>query len=232
MRDSLLLFLGCMALLSSLRLYLFLLIAAGSVVGFVVIGVRKPGRAVLTAVAAGLGALMLVKGFGLSTDYVSSASLEYIAARRHWNSFGEGGVSIGGFDLTTPMGALSYLPVGIMYFLFSPFPWQTGGRATMALPDVLLWYAAFPLVIYGILYGLRRRRRAALIPFMVAVLTTCLHALWEGNVGIIFRHRAHVLVLFLPFAAVGFMRLRARARASRAAQFRERTHVRGLAFRG
>jgi hypothetical protein len=48
-------------------------------------------------------------------------------------------------------------------------------------------------------------------------LITVLYALVEGNVGIIFRHRSQALVLLLPFAAAGWVRWGAHARARRRA---------------
>jgi len=119
-----------------------------------------------------------------------------------------------------------------MWFLLSPFPWESSGLQAMALPDVLLWYACIPLVVMGVAYGLRRRRRMTLAPLVAAALITVLHSLWEGNVGIIFRHRAHILVLLLPFVGVAVQRLRARAARREAALRHARTLVVGVRVRG
>lgn len=230
---TLILLVVCLGLLATLRAYLFVLITVGGGMSFVVAGIRRPGRAALATVGAVLGAVLLVKVLGLGADTISRASLEHIAARRHWNSFGAGGFDTGEFDLSTPTGALTYLPYGLMWFLLSPFPWQSSGRQALAIPDVLVWYVAIPLVVVGLIYGLRRRRRASMAPLLCALLITVLHSLWEGNVGIIFRHRAHVLVLFLPFAAVGLQRLLHRARRRAAAdRARASAATRRLVLRG
>jgi len=230
---TLLLLVVCLGLLATLRAYLFVLIASGSMVSFMVAGIHRPGRAFLAAAGAAVGGVLLVQGLGLGMDTISRASLDHIAIRRHWNSFGAGGIDTAGFDLRTPGGALAYLPYGLMWFLFSPFPWQSSGRQALATPDVLLWYVCVPLVLIGLVYGIRRRRRAALAPVMAAMLITILHSLWEGNVGIIFRHRAHVLVLFLPFVGVAVVRLqsRAKARQKRIAQNRTPAQLRPLQLR-
>ena len=104
-------------------------------------------------------------------------------------------------------------------------------RQAMAIPDVLIWYVCMPLVVMGVMYGLRRRRRATLVPLLAGLLITVLHSLWEGNVGIIFRHRSHVLVLFLPFVGVAVTRLRQRAAARETALRRARTLTLGPPMR-
>lgn len=210
---TLLLLTTCLGMLATLRAYLFVLIVAAALFSFVLAAIRKPGRAFAAAIGAALAATVLVQGLGLGEDTIARATLEHISVRREWNSIGAGGIGQSEFDLRTPAGALAYLPYGMLWFLFSPFPWQSSGRQALAVPDVLLWYVCMPLVVIGIVYALRRRRRAALVPVMAAVLITILHSLWEGNVGIIFRHRAHVLVLFLPFVGVAVVRLKQRARA-------------------
>ncbi len=211
---TLLWLLACLAGLATLRSFLFVLIAAAAVVSFLIAGVKKPGRAILVSVACVAGVLILMKFSGLGTDYLADASLRSLALRREYNAIGgEGGIALEGHDLSTPTGALAYLPVGLAWFLFSPFPWQFSGRQGLAVPEVLVWYVCIPLVVTGALFALRRRRRYALVPLVSGVLITLLYSLVEGNVGIIFRHRAQALVLLLPFAAIGWARRKSKERA-------------------
>lgn len=203
-----------LAAIATLRSYLLALMAGAIVVSFLVAGVRKPARALATALTCGVAVLVLMKVGGLGTDYMGDASLRSLALRRQYNAMGgEGGIALEGYDLSTPTGALTYLPVGLAWFLLSPFPWQYSGRQGLAIPEVLIWYVCIPLVIVGAAYALRRRRRHALVPLVAGILVTLLYSLVEGNVGIIFRHRAQALALLLPFAAVGWARRRARERA-------------------
>lgn len=210
-----LLLVACLAGLATLRSYVFVMQTGGMLLAFLVAGVRRPGRAVATAVLAGLGAVMVVKGLGVGGDALAEASLEHISTRRQLNSVGQSGMEAPGHDLDSPLGALTYLPIGLVWFLFAPFPWQVGGRQAMAVPDVLVWYLSFPLVVYGVAVALRRRRRPSMAPLLVAALFTVIHSLVEGNVGIIVRHRAHVLVLLLPFAGFAAARFVAQARKRR-----------------
>jgi hypothetical protein len=205
---------GCLLLVATLRTYLLPLMGAALLVALLVASVRRPGTALATALVCGLAVVAVVKSSGLGTDYLSDASLQSLADQRRYNAMtGEGAIALGSHDLSTPLGALTYLPVGLAWFLLSPFPWELAGKQVYAVPEMLLWYACIPLVVVGAVYALRRRRRQALAPFVAGLLITVLYSLVEGNVGIIFRHRAQALVLLLPFAAAGWVRWRANARA-------------------
>lgn len=205
---------ACLLLLATLRSYLLAVMGAALLVALLVASVRHPGRAIGTALVCGAAVVGVVKGSGLGTDYLGDASLYSLAQQRRYNAMtGDGAIALDGHDLSTPLGALSYLPVGLAWFLLSPFPWQFAGRQAIAAPEMIVWYACVPLVVIGAAYGLRRRRRQALAPLVAGLLITVLYSLVEGNVGIIFRHRAQALVLLLPFAAAGWVRRKAAARA-------------------
>ena len=215
---TLLLLTLCLAAIATLRSYLLVVTAAAIVTSFLVAAIRRPGRAIAASVACAAAVLLMMKVTGLGADYLGDASLKSLALRREYNAIGEGGIGLAGHDLSTPTGALAYLPVGLAWFLFSPFPWQFSGRQGLAIPEVLIWYVCLPLVVAGAVFALRKRRRRALVPLFTGALVALVYSLVEGNVGIIFRHRAQALVLLLPFAAVGWARRRAR----------ERTRVRKL----
>lgn len=203
----------CLAAMATLRSYMLVLMTAAILLAYLVAAVRRPGRAIATALACGVSVVVLMRVSGLGTDYLGDAPLASLALQRQYNSMtGEGAIALDGYDLSTPTGALTYLPIGLAWFLLSPFPWQFSGRQGLAIPEVLLWYACLPLVVAGIAFALRRRRRHALVPLATGLLLTVLYSLLEGNVGIIFRHRAQALALLLPFAAVGWARRRSRAR--------------------
>ena len=66
-------------------------------------------------------------------------------------------------DVTTPIGAFRALPVGLTYLLFAPFPWAVAGtRQALVLPEMLVWYGLMPAFAAGLLYAIRQppRRRA------------------------------------------------------------------------
>jgi hypothetical protein len=226
-----LLLVGALALLATLRTYMFLLLAGALVVAFLVSAMRRPGRAFAVAIAATLGVLVLVRGAGLGEEFVGLDYLTRIDEQRRLNALvGNTAIDIGAHDLSTPTGALTYLPIGIAYFLLAPFPWQMGGRQVLALPDIALWYMCLPLVVSGAIWAFRHRRAASLAPLVAGISICLLYALVEGNVGIIVRHRAQALVLLLPFAGVQIARLmrRRRRRSADEAELIERTRRRRL----
>lgn len=204
---------ACLGVLATLRSYIFLLLAAALVGAFLIAAVRRPGRALAVAVLATLGILLLVRGAGLGEEFLAEDYLVRIDHQRRLNALvGNAAIEMGAHDISTPAGALVYLPTGLAYFLLAPFPWQLGGRQALALPDLLVWYACLPLVVMGAIWAYRRRRVPALVPLLAGISICLLYALVEGNVGIIVRHRAQALVLLLPYAGVQVARLVRRLR--------------------
>jgi hypothetical protein len=115
-------------------------------------------------------------------------------------------------DISTPGRALAFLPVGIAYFLFSPFPWQmTSTLKLFSLPEMLLIYALTPAMLSGIRHALRTRFREALQILLLTALLTVSYALGEGNVGTLYRHRAQAILFYLTFGAAGLELRRQRA---------------------
>ncbi len=224
-----LLLIAALGALATLRSYVFLLLAGGLVGAFLVSVVRRPGRAFAVALLSVVGVFLLVRGAGLGAELLPDATLARIDTQRRLNALvGTAAIEMGDHDLSTPTGALSYLPVGILHFLLAPFPWQTGGRQLLALPDMLIWYACLPLVLLGARRALRAHRSQAAVPLLSAAAITLLYALVEGNVGIIVRHRAQIVVLLLPFAGVALARLlrqRRRRLAEERAERERRVHA-------
>lgn len=141
-------------------------------------------------------------------------SLQTLDAARSQLAVGRAAYAAGA-DVSTPAGALRFLPVGLAYFLFAPAPWQLlGPRQLLTLPEMLAWYALVPFVLLGLRTALRERFAQALPVATLALFLSVSYALVEGNLGTAYRHRAQVLVLFLVFAGAGLARHRA-VRAAR-----------------
>jgi hypothetical protein len=194
-----------MAVLGTLRQYLFLIAGLSVGVSFLIVGSGRLGRSLTMAILVVIGLVFLVKVIGFGQTELSRASLEALAQHRRWNAYEAAGASFhADIDISTPTNALTYLPTGMMWFLFAPFPWQMAGtRQLLALPDVLIWYVLFPYTMIGLGHLVRRRfvDVSALLVFVIAL--TVLYSLVEGNVGIIFRHRAQILAPLLCCAGVG-----------------------------
>ena len=120
-------------------------------------------------------------------------------------------------DVSTTHGALSALPVGLVYLLFAPFPWSVRGlRQILTLPETLVWYALWPALIRGLLHTVRHRFRLALPILVFAASLTCAYAVFQGNIGTAYRQRTQVTMFYFIFMAAGLMqkrRAQAQARA-------------------
>ncbi len=111
-------------------------------------------------------------------------------------------------DISTVAGLLSALPIGIMHLLFGPFPWTVSNlRQTLALPDVLAWYALTPALIAGIGLALKRLRQTMPILVFTTALTLAYGA-FLGNVGTAYRQRTQIMMFYFLFVADGLHRKR------------------------
>lgn len=114
-------------------------------------------------------------------------------------------------DVSTTSGALSAVPLGLLYVLFAPFPWQLGNlQQAFTLPEMLVWWASFPLLILGMKYSIRHKLRETAPVFMFTILTTLVYSIFQGNVGTAYRQRAQLLIFYFIFIAVGFVVIKER----------------------
>ena len=110
-----------------------------------------------------------------------------------------------GVDLGTPQKMLSFAPIGFIYALLAPFPWQVGSISQiMAVPEMIAWYILIPMFIRGVRIVAKREERFTsifLCTFCITYLS--LLALIDGNIGTMFRHRAIAWILFFVFIGGG-----------------------------
>jgi hypothetical protein len=212
-------FLVVLAALGTFRQYLFVILAGTSVMSFVLGRAGRTGRSFGVGVVVLLGLFLLVKLAGFGLWELERASLFHLNQRRQFNALPSAAGSIAPeVDISEPVSALTYLPVGMVYFLGSPFPWQVlNARQIMAVPDVLVWYLLLPPIFFGLVHIVRRRFRDGAMLLLSITTITVLYSLVEGNVGIIFRHRAQIIVPMMVFAGAGIALRRARREEARAA---------------
>ncbi len=111
-------------------------------------------------------------------------------------------------DISRPGSAAAYLPIGMAYFLFSPFPWTIDParfRQLLSIPELIIWYALIPSLLRGLRYSARSNFYYSSILFALIFPMILAYSLAEGNVGTAFRHRAQVMVFLLIFAAAGWI---------------------------
>ena len=201
--------------LTTFRFYLFYMVVA-AIVGAFTIGMRE-----FTAVSF-VRQLLLVIVLGLALTYlgvIRTANLQFgyfsdlsVVQRSRLDlatsaksGFGED------VDVSTASGALKAVPTGILYLLFAPFPWQLQSlRQGITLPEMLVWWAAFPFLVLGFWFTFRHRLRQAFVIFIFTTMLTIAYSIFQANVGTAYRQRAQILVFYFIFVAVGIVLLRER----------------------
>jgi hypothetical protein len=109
-------------------------------------------------------------------------------------------------DVSSTAGALSTIPVGVVYLLFAPFPWQiTSLRQSITLPEMVIWWASFPFLVLGLWFAIKYRLRMISPILIFTVMLTIAYSVFQGNVGTAYRQRAQLLVFYFIFVAVGFV---------------------------
>lgn len=190
-------------LVSRFRDYLvYVLLVPPVAVLLIARGQRMLRNFAVAVVLAVVGLLMIQQGIvGRLTE--SRLTLEALAEVRQNMATGGSAFEVEA-DISTPGAALTFLPIGLAYFFFSPFPWQiTTTLKALALPEVLFLYSLVPSVTRGIRWILRNRFLESAQVLLLISLIAVSYALGSGNVGTMYRHRAQAIVLLLIIAALG-----------------------------
>ena len=109
-------------------------------------------------------------------------------------------------DVSTTSGALSAVPVGLLYLLFAPFPWQLASlRQSLTLPEMIIWWASFPMLVLGLWFSIRYRLRMISPILIFTLMLSLAYSVFQGNVGTAYRQRAQLLVFYFIFVAVGYV---------------------------
>src|SRR4029079_474580 len=148
------------------------------------------------------GLLVVVLGFALV--YFGAANmpqdafdLKKIQAARVWGAKEANSGFAGDVAITDPRAAIGFLPVGLLYVLFAPFPWMINNlRQLITVPELLVWWAMVPMLIKGYGFALRRRLKEAFAICIFTLGLTVSYALYQTNVGTAYRHRAQLYVFF------------------------------------
>jgi 4-amino-4-deoxy-L-arabinose transferase-like glycosyltransferase len=199
----------------SLRFYIFYMLSAAAVGAFL-IGMRPQTSQSLARQLA----IVLVLGVGLtyfgvmrmaSATFEQYGSLEMVQRSRA-DLVRSANTGFGGdVDVSTASGALSAVPLGMAYLLLAPFPWQLASlRQSITLPEMIVWWVSFPLLLIGIWFTLKYRLRQALPILLFTTMLTFAYSIFQGNVGTAYRQRSQILVFYFIFVAVGAVLLKER----------------------
>jgi 4-amino-4-deoxy-L-arabinose transferase-like glycosyltransferase len=221
--------LSLMALIA-LRFYIFYMIAV-AIGGAFIIGMQQ---ITATSFARQFMAIILL---GLALTYIGvtrSASVQFerygdlALLQRSRKSLAREAES--GFaqdvDVSTTSGALTTIPVGVLYLLFAPFPWQiTSLRQSITLPEMLIWWASFPLLVLGLWFTIKYRLRIISPILIFTVMLTLAYSVFQGNVGTAYRQRAQLLVFYFIFVAVGFVLVKEKRAEKKLRELEERQEL-------
>jgi 4-amino-4-deoxy-L-arabinose transferase-like glycosyltransferase len=196
--------------LIALRFYIFYMISV-AIAGAFIIGMQQ---VTATSFARQLSAIVLL---GVALTYVGvtrSAATQFEhygnlrtlqvsrndLARSAESGFGRD------VDVSSTSGAISTMPLGVIYLLFAPFPWQiTSLRQSITLPEMVIWWTSFPLLVLGLWFAIKYRLRMISPILIFTVMLTLAYSVFQGNVGTAYRQRAQLLVFYFIFVAVGFV---------------------------
>ena len=196
----------------SLRFYVFYMIAVAIGGGFV-IGLQKISPTnflrqfiVITLVGVSLTYLGVTRY--ANSQFDRYGTLE--AVQRSRADLARAGSGFGrDVDVSTTEGAISTIPIGLIYLLFAPFPWQLVSlRQSITLPEMIIWWLSFPLLVLGVWYSIRYRLRQISPILIFTTMLSIAYSIFQGNVGTAYRQRAQLLVFYFIFVAVGFVLLK------------------------
>lgn len=191
----------------SLRFYIFYMVVlavGGSFIIGVTGSVQSIVRRTVVMMLLGLGLTYLGVIRNATVDFERFGSLERIQVSRQdlaqsaASGFGED------LDVSTTEGAILALPVGFLYLMFAPFPWEmTSLRQSVTLPEVIVWWALMPLLVAGIWYAVRHRLRNSIPVLTFSLMLTLAYSIFQGNVGTAYRQRTQIQVFLFIFISVG-----------------------------
>ena len=212
----------CLLSLLSLRFYIFYMMVA-AVAGSFFLGVKTLNAQSFMQRFAAIAVMGLAfTWFGVlryaGTQFERYGNLKAIQMSR--TDQANAGSGFGkDVDVGTTEGALTAIPVGLVYLLFAPFPWDVATlRQSITLPEMFVWWAAFPLLVLGLWYALRHRLRHVAPIVIFTTMLTLAYSVFQGNVGTAYRQRSQLLVFYFIFVAVGAILLKERAEDRRRAQ--------------
>ena len=212
----------CLLSLLSLRFYIFYMMVA-AVAGSFFLGVKTLNAQSFMQRFAAIAVMGLAfTWFGVlryaGTQFERYGNLKAIQMSR--TDQANAGSGFGkDVDVGTTEGALTAIPVGLVYLLFAPFPWDMATlRQSITLPEMFIWWAAFPLLVLGLWYALRHRLRHVAPIVIFTTMLTLAYSVFQGNVGTAYRQRSQLLVFYFIFVAVGAILLKERAEDRRRAQ--------------
>ncbi|HEU4933176.1 MAG TPA: glycosyltransferase family 39 protein [Pyrinomonadaceae bacterium] len=213
---------GALLALFSFRFYIFYMMTA-AVAGSFFLGSKAFSahgfvQRFIAVAAIGLAFTWFGVLQGASVQFERYASLKMVQTSRE-DQAAAGSGFMKDVDVQTTEGALTVIPIGLLYLMFAPFPWDFATlRQTITLPEMIVWWLAFPLLVLGLWYSIKHRLRQVSPIIIFTTMLTLAYSLFQGNVGTAYRQRSQLLVFYFIFVAVGAVILKERAEDRRRQQ--------------
>ncbi|MDQ3801014.1 MAG: hypothetical protein M3384_16450 [Acidobacteriota bacterium] len=213
----------------ALRFYIFYMVAI-AVVGSFVIGLSNSAQAIvrrsLVIIFVGLSLTYLGVLRTANTELEKYGNLESVQRSRQNLAEAESGFGED-IDVSTTAGAMAAIPVGFLYLMLAPFPWQIGNfRQAITLPEQILWWCSIPLLFGGLWYTIRYKLRHSIAILIFTIMLTLAYSIFQGNVGTAYRQRAQIQVFLFIFVAAGWTLMKERRENSKRLHQYERDRMR------
>ena len=195
-----------------LRFYIFYTIVASTLVSFLIGQRRGLVFGFVSQVALILGVIVLFLSTSVGQEMVQQArflDLEQLQQSRDDLAHRAETGFAADVDISTLPGLIRFLPIGVAYLLFSPFPWTVSNlRQLLAMPDVLIWYALVPSLVRGLASAIRHRLAQTMPILLFTTALTLAYGAFLGNAGTAYRQRTQIMMFYFLFIADGMHRKR------------------------
>ena len=198
----------------SLRFYIFYMVAV-AVAGSFIVGVSNTPASVIrraiVLVIMGVGLTYLGVVQTATIDFERFGDLSRLQVSRQDQAVNADSGYAEDIDVSTTRGAIMAIPIGFVYLILAPFPWDVRTfRQAITLPEVFAWWAMIPLLVWGCWYTIRHRLRAAFPILLFSGMLTLAYSIFQSNVGTAYRQRTQIQVFFFMFIGVGWVLLKER----------------------
>lgn len=198
----------CLFGILALRFYIFYIVGV-AVAGSFIIGSGSSIKSIVRGFIslACIGAVLIYIGAlqSAGTSFEKYGTMERMQASRLDNAKTANSGFNEDIDISTPMGALAAMPLGFVYLMFAPFPWQISNfRQAVTLPEMVVWWFSLPFLISGLRFTIKNKLRNSISILLFSLMLTLAYSVFQGNVGTAYRQRAQIQVFLFIFIAVGW----------------------------
>jgi hypothetical protein len=205
------------AVITALRIYMFVPITAGLCTGFILMLLSKKSyKTKLIFIAAlGLTAAAFVYLFQMYLpnyiEYMRDDTFFTWMNMYRQYSFAKSETGIQGYDISTMSQAITQLPIFIFHYIFKPYPTAWFGMGSevyhrLLAPDMVIWYLLIPFMLYGWFDTVRKKHIIGISIIVYMLVFLGINALIVGNVGALYRYRMMFQMFAFVFAGIGLYR--------------------------